>query len=663
MSWCPDTCCTSYSSIIERTLQHLPHPVWFKNSHIWLSTVSQFVHSLKGDPSAICWKVRLEEQQVKMWCSTTGGKKHLMVEVGGAMDHPTQPIPQTADLTSVQSALMCLCKITDAGDGRQANTFMWAIINNLWISIGSTPNPILSAHYPTKLVGQHLLCWIKEFLAHNPDPLMKSYIETANDAVIKQVVLFLDPNWFEWMTPFMCTKKMWAFEQAYEAEAGELGPKSLYSAVLMPVLKVTSNGSIVSDWEACPNGRMADEWESDDEGEEEGVSAADLQWLVAFVQQIRPLMWQILAALGAGTDLHVASMIIYHARSLDPNEGTRQGRNQNIQGWGASLFQKIKKQAYFNLQNGKLAQQNVARSEESIVLSKEVADDDGGVLQEHFEENLSFLTCPLLNMSALPNFTNFAFHCGQGVPSDWTEAHTQSLYNSIPADPIQRNKNIWMPTHICWMMKSIWFCDKTAQIAKVTGSGPPSSGRSTLSFSGSAMPAFERTPSAVPASAGTYQISWVNVNWLATSNPISSDADTGPSDGEPNEDEDMGYGAVQPPAIPMDEDPTPSEGEGSRNEVGEEWQVVSETLVNLVAVQVAATLAGLVAYGASSDDGSGEEEEEKVEGEDNKTSDADDKREKEQEEQLKGGELSDSTPKSKGEVIPTQDGQSISTSG
>ncbi len=49
----------------------------------------------------------------------------------------------------------------------------------------------------------------------------------------------------------------------------------------MPVLKVTSNGSIVSDWEARPkarpNGGMVDKWESDNEGEEEGVSAADLQ--------------------------------------------------------------------------------------------------------------------------------------------------------------------------------------------------------------------------------------------------------------------------------------------------------------------------------------------------------------------------------------------------
>ncbi len=238
------------------------------------------------------------------------------------MDHPVQPTPaQTANLASVQSALMRLREITDAGDGRQANAFMRAVINNLWTSIGSAPNPILSARYPTKLVGQHLLRWIKEFLAYNVSfhpsshrtelhPLMKSQrvyeacrshmrrtdiviyesysVETANDALIKQVVLFLDPNWFGRMTPFMCAKyarirdinnyrKTRAFERAYEAEAGQLGPEGVYSAVLMPVLKVTSNGSIVSDWEACPNGGMADEWESDNEGEEEGVSAADLQ--------------------------------------------------------------------------------------------------------------------------------------------------------------------------------------------------------------------------------------------------------------------------------------------------------------------------------------------------------------------------------------------------
>ncbi len=61
-------------------------------------------------------------------------------------------------------------------------------------------------------------------------------------------------------------------------------------------------------------------------------------------------------------------------------------------------------------------------------------------------------------MSAPPNFTDFAFRCGQGVPSDWTEAHARSLYNSITVDPIQRTKNTWTPAHIRWVMKSIWFC-------------------------------------------------------------------------------------------------------------------------------------------------------------------------------------------------------------
>ncbi len=84
------------------------------------------------------------------------------------MDHPAQPAPVlTVDLASVQSTLVRLCEITDASDGQQANTFMQAVINNLWNSIGSAPNPILSAHYPTKLVGQHLLRWIKGFLAYN----------------------------------------------------------------------------------------------------------------------------------------------------------------------------------------------------------------------------------------------------------------------------------------------------------------------------------------------------------------------------------------------------------------------------------------------------------------------------------------------------------------
>ncbi len=53
--------------------------------------------------------------------------------------------------------------------------------------------------------------------------------------------------------------------------------------------------------------------------------------------------------------------------------------NQNIWGWGALVFQKIKKHAYFNSQNGESARRNVARSDESILLSKEAADDDGGM--------------------------------------------------------------------------------------------------------------------------------------------------------------------------------------------------------------------------------------------------------------------------------------------
>ncbi len=89
---------------------------------------------------------------------------------------------------------------------------------------------------------------------------------------------------------------------------------------------------------------------------------------------------------------------------------------------------------------------------------------------------------------------------------------------------------------------------------------------------------------------------------------MSSDVDTGPSNREGNNDEDVGYGAAQPPASLMEIDPLVSEGEPSWNETGEEWQVASETQADLVAAQAAATLAGLVTYGASSDNGSGEEE-------------------------------------------------------
>ncbi|PBK87584.1 hypothetical protein ARMGADRAFT_1034781 [Armillaria gallica] len=491
----------------------------------------------------------------------------------------------------MQSALVCLREITDAGDGQQANAFMRAIINNLWTSIGSAPNPILSARYPTKLVGQHLLRW----------SFSHTTVKTANDALIKQVIFFLDPNWFGQMTPFMCAeyarihdinnyRKMQAFKRAYEVEAGELGPEGVYSAVLMPVLKVTSNGSIVSDWEACPNGGMVDEWESDDEGEEEGVSAADLQAGHDFYTQVASRVVAGACLVGDCYDLHVAAgslsqadlpqhvadpsssgigdrsacncVITCHTRSLDPKEEPRWGlvRKKIVVG---SVF-KAGPRCLGICCNGKPAWRNVARSEESLKLSREVADDDVGMFQEHFEENSRW------------KYRNFSsdtcegiVRCGQGMPSDWTEAHARSLYDSIVADLIQCTKNAWTPAHICWMMKSIWFCDKIAWLSQVTGVDTPSFWQDLSNL------------------VGEY--------WLATSDPVSSDADTGPSNIEGDGDKDAGYGAAQPPATLMDVDPPAPEGEPDGNETGEEWRV-------------AATLAGLVAYGTSSDDGSGEDE-------------------------------------------------------
>ncbi|PBK89121.1 hypothetical protein ARMGADRAFT_1084199 [Armillaria gallica] len=136
-------------------------------------------------------------------------------------------------------------------------------------------------------------------------------------------------------------------------------------------------------------------------------------------------------------------------------------------------------------------------------------------------------------MSAPPNFTNFAFRCGQGMLSDWTEAHARSLYDSILADPVQRTKNAWTPAHIQWMMKSIWFCNKTAQLSRVTGV--------EASF---CHPSIREN--AVHSPSFRWDLSnIVGKFWLATSDPVSSDVDTGPSDGEGNDDEDMGYGAAQ----------------------------------------------------------------------------------------------------------------------
>ncbi|PBK84529.1 hypothetical protein ARMGADRAFT_1088300 [Armillaria gallica] len=265
-------------------------------------------------------------------------------------------------------------------------------------------------------------------------------------------------------------------------------------------------------------------------------------------------------------------------------------------------------------------------------------------------------------MSALPNFTNFAFCCGQGVPSDWTDAHVRSLYDSILADPIQHTKDTWTPAHIWWVMKSIWFCDKTSRLSRVTGMDASILQRQRATIF-RRICLFVRWFCHLSIQENTVHSPtfWQDLSnvigefWLATSDPVSSDMDTGVSNEEGNNDKDVGYRAAQSPAHPMDIDPIASEGKPGRNKVGEEWQVASEMRADLA--QAAATLAGLVAYGTSSDNASGdeeekEEEEKKVEGEEDKTSDTDNEREEEEEweeheEWLNGREVSDSTPKSK----------------
>ncbi|PBL00085.1 hypothetical protein ARMGADRAFT_1072454 [Armillaria gallica] len=261
-------------------------------------------------------------------------------------------------------------------------------------------------------------------------------------------------------------------------------------------------------------------------------------------------------------------------------------------------------------------------------------------------------------MSAPPNFTNFAFQCGQGVPSDWTETHACSLYNSILADPVQHTKNAWTPAHIRWMMKSIWFCISPTRSACVNASVLRRQRATVFRWIHPFIRQFCHPSiweNAVCSPSFCQDLSnIVGEFWLATSNPVSSDADTGPSDREGNDNEDVGYGAAQRPASPMEVDPAAPEGEPSGDKTGEEWRGASEMRADLAAAWAAATLAALVVYGTSSDDGS-EEEEEEVEGEVEQKSqaerkedmdhDADDEREEEPEvDELEGGGASDAAP-------------------
>ncbi|PBK96561.1 hypothetical protein ARMGADRAFT_1076721 [Armillaria gallica] len=121
---------------------------------------------------------------------------------------------------------------------------------------------------------------------------------------------------------------------------------------------------------------------------------------------------------------------------------------------------------------------------------------------------------------------------------------------------------------------------------------------------------------------------------------MSLNAETGPSNVEDNDDDDSQFRTSQPAAIPMDVD---AAGPDEANDSGEEEWVAEMVQMDSVAAQVAATLVGLVVYGASSDNGSGEEEEEKEKAsaeksekkntatrmKDEKTGDADNEREEE----------------------------------
>ncbi len=150
---------------------------------------------------------------------------------------------------------------------------------------------------------------------------------------------------------------------------------------------------------------------------------------------------------------------------------------------------------------------------------------------------------------------------------------------------------------------------------------------------------------------------------------MSSDVDTGPSDGEGNDGEDAGYGAVLRPASPMDVDPPAPEGEPSGDKTGEEWRVVSETAADSAAALAAATGADADAHRDSSNGGSEDEEvevEEEVQAKkksaadknvEEKDRDADDEREEEEEvDELEGGGVSDAAPalKKKGKIFESR---------
>ncbi|SJL00957.1 uncharacterized protein ARMOST_04270 [Armillaria ostoyae] len=260
-------------------------------------------------------------------------------------------------------------------------------------------------------------------------------------------------------------------------------------------------------------------------------------------------------------------------------------------------------------------------------------------------------------MSAPPNFTDFEFHRGQGVPSNWTAAHARSSAPRIDG-----------PEHTSDGSRNRSGSDKTARLSKVTGveaatlRGQRASVfrrirpfirrycNATVKENVVRSPTFRRDLSAL---SGEF--------WLAASDPVSSDADTGPSDVE-DDGQDIGFGADFPPADVMDVDTV-------EERVDEEWVVeeemvererVVEEIDDMPAARAARTLAGLVEYGASDDDASGEDEEEiekertRVDEEarrkkiaagkkkEKKGDDADDEREEDEEfDQLEGGQESD----------------------
>ncbi|KAK0462732.1 hypothetical protein IW261DRAFT_1428050 [Armillaria novae-zelandiae] len=181
----------------------------------------------------------------------------------------SQVLALPLDYTSVESTVTHLSTLTNAKNGPSANT----------------------------LIAKCIYKACKQHMCKMDIIVYTDRVNALNHTLMCQAVLFLSPQWFHWMTTFMCWEyicihdmhsscKAVAFEKAYYAHHMAHGlseDDDVFLASLEPWLWISPSEAIIPDWEVHMDKvdkEMADEdlhWGSNDGEQAEGVIDKQVQ--------------------------------------------------------------------------------------------------------------------------------------------------------------------------------------------------------------------------------------------------------------------------------------------------------------------------------------------------------------------------------------------------